>query len=291
MTPPSADLDTLRREIDEVDDRLHRTLIERAELMQRIVAAGRNRAANDDGNAVFMRPGREAEMLRRRLAEHNGTMPAAVVARVWRELIGTAGQQQEPLRVLVHAPSKSVGYWDLARNHFGSVARMSMHTSAQRVLTDVAEGDGAVGMLTLPEENEPNPWWPHIMGGDEARLQVIARLPFFASATGRFEDLAALVVAPFAPEESGDDISLIAIQASDLSRARVGDLLAGAGFDGRIISSFDPGHGADRLHLVEIPGYVSKTDPRIEALAQASEKEIQRVVALGAYALPLGQLD
>ena len=89
-------------------------------------------------------------------------------------MIGAFGQLQKPTRVLVHAPSKSVGYWDLARNHFGSIASMSMHVSAQRVLTEVANSKSAIGILTEPEEYEQQPWWPHFLLGGDAGVQVIA---------------------------------------------------------------------------------------------------------------------
>lgn len=290
MTLPDQELDALRREIDEIDDRLHDLLIQRAETLQRVTAA---EAAADggDGAPVYVHTGREANVLRRRLARHRGPLPAAVVARIWREMMGAFDQIQSPVRVLVHAPAKSVGYWDMARNHFGSVARMSMHVSAQRVLTEVAEGAGAVGLLALPEEDDPAPWWTHILGGEEARVQVIARLPFFASATGQFEDLATLVVARLGPEESGDDVSLLAVETTDFSRARLLDLLEQADLPARILASHGGENGAARLHLVEVDGYVNKTDPRIEALSQSAAPDVERVVALGAYARPIGRLD
>ena len=288
---PPENLDALRREIDEIDDSLHQCLMRRAKLVHRIAAAKeRDSSANGEGT-VYLRPGREAAVLRRRLDRHDGDLPRAVIARIWREMIGAFGQLQNPLHVLVHAPAKSVGYWDLARNHFGSIAAMSMHVSAQRVLTEVANTRSAIGILTEPEEDEPRPWWPHFMFGGDAGVQVIARLPFFASSTGRFEDLSALVVAPFAAEPSGDDVSLIVVETSELSRAWLSGRLAEAGFDGQIIAGCGGDDGTQRLHLVQAKGFVDKSDPRLAALQQKSDGAVQRVGLLGAYATPLGQLD
>lgn len=285
------DLDALRREIDEIDDSLHQGLMRRAELVHRVAEAKqRDAPANGDGT-VYLRPGREAAVLRRRLDRHAGSLPRAVIARIWREMIGAFGQLQNPLKVLVHAPSKSVGYWDLARNHFGSIASMSMHISAERVLTEVANTKSAIGILTEPEEDEPRPWWPHFVLGAGAGVQVIARLPFFASATGQFEDLSALVVAPFAAEPSGDDVSLIIVETSELSRAWLNGRLAEVGLDGRIVAGCGGEDGTQRLRLVQIKGFLAKTDPRLAALQQKSDGAVQRVALLGAYATPLGQLD
>ncbi len=291
MNEHPEDLDALRREIDEVDDRLHQCLMRRAELVHRIALTKKQRASADGNDTVYLRPGREASVLRRRLDRHDGELPRAVIARIWREMIGAFGQLQHPLQVLVHAPSKSVGYWDLARNHFGSVVSMSMHISAQRVLTEMASTKSAIGILTEPEEDEPRPWWPHFVLGGDAGVQVIARLPFFASATGKFEDVSALVVAPFAAEPSGDDISLIVVETSELSRAWLSDLLVQVGIDGRIISRQSGEDVTKRLHLVQIQGFVASTDPRMAALQQRSDGAVHRVQLLGAYATPLGQLD
>ena len=78
-------LDQLRREIDAIDDDLHRLIIRRSEVVGRIALA---KASNGGGGTVALRPGREAVVLRRLLERHTGPFPAAALVRLWRELMG-----------------------------------------------------------------------------------------------------------------------------------------------------------------------------------------------------------
>jgi chorismate mutase len=287
----ATDLDALRDEIDRIDDQLHDCLLRRTALVGDIAAVKERQAAADEAATVYVNPGREATVLRRRLDQHSGKLPRAVVARLWRELIGAFCHLQRPQRVLIHAPAKSVGYWDLARNHFGSIAAMSVHTSAQRVLREVAENDRAIGLLTLPEDNETNPWWPQVVAGHRARLFVVARLPFYTSASGQFEDLAALVVAPFAPQPSGDDVSLMAVETGETSRARLGELMTDAGLKGHVIASYGDDDPGARLQLYEATGFVGQDDDRVTELLNRHDSLVRRIIFLGAYAVPVGRLD
>ncbi|MCH9020463.1 MAG: chorismate mutase, partial [Proteobacteria bacterium] len=122
MTGPSASLESLRRDIDAIDDEIHDLLMRRTEVVERIGAL-KNQTESD----VFIRPAREAEIMRRLIDRHRGRFPASVVVRLWREVLAATSRLQGPFSVAVHAPEKSVGYWDLARDHFGSGTKMTLH--------------------------------------------------------------------------------------------------------------------------------------------------------------------
>ena len=86
--PPS--LDELRRRIDQLDEAMHDVIMQRAEV---VAAVARLKQA--DG-APPLRPGREAQILRRLLVRHHGPFPRAMLARIWRELLsGTIAIQTE----------------------------------------------------------------------------------------------------------------------------------------------------------------------------------------------------
>lgn len=290
MEGPSPNLESLRRQIDEIDDLIHDQLMRRAALISDIAAEKRKAAGAGKQSPNYIQVGREAIMLRRRLKRHQGLLPAAAIARIWREMIGAFAQLQQPMKVMVQAPSKSVGYWDLARNHFGSIATMSLHVSAQRILQALSQDVHAIGILTIPEDDEPAPWWPHLASAEQA-VRVVARLPFFASASGQFEELSAFVVAAFEAQSSGEDVSLLAVETVELSRARLLELLADAGLVGRLTALHAPAGGAERWHLVEIDEFVDRNDARLKALKQSGEDTINQVAVVGVYAKPLGRLD
>jgi len=120
-------LDDLRRQIDGIDDALHDLLMRRAEIAERI---GKLKSDNAGGApAVFLRPGREAIVLRRLVARHRGALPKAVLVRLWRELVSALLRLQGPFAVAVQGAGHGPGCWELARDHFGSLTPITAHES------------------------------------------------------------------------------------------------------------------------------------------------------------------
>lgn len=88
----------VRREIDAIDDRLLALLEERFAAVARVRAA--KEAESGPGRAAF-RPAREAQVLRRLLAKRGAHVPAGLLVRLWRAIMGSATQAQDGL--MVHA--------------------------------------------------------------------------------------------------------------------------------------------------------------------------------------------
>src|SRR5690349_17316000 len=114
MDTNTPSLDDLRRRIDEIDDGLHDLLIKRAEIVEAVAA----RKQLD--SAPALRPGREAKILRCLLGRHSGHFPTAALVRMWRELFAASLGLQTNFAVAVYVGQGGNGYWDLARDHFGS---------------------------------------------------------------------------------------------------------------------------------------------------------------------------
>lgn len=286
MAKADPSLDDLRRQIDEIDHDLHEGVMRRMSLIGEIAEV--KRRAGEGGS--MMRPAREAQVMRS-LVEHNdGSLPVAPLLRMWRELINAATAQQGPMAVAVCAPSKAVGYWDMARNHFGSHTRMSLHISPFDVLRRIEEEEGLIGLLPLPQEGEDEPWWPRLVStakGSQA-LRIAWRLPFFESDVGAFEAVGAYAIAavPLAP--SGDDRSLLVVDTGpDISRGRLADVLAAVGLPGRLQAAHEQAGTEIRQHLFEIDDFVAENDARLSALAERLGKTLDRVALLGAYPRPL----
>ncbi len=282
MSALPASLDDLRREIDAIDDALLAALVRRAGLM-----AGVAQAKQLQGVDSPMRPGREAVVLRRLLDRNAEPLQPAVVARVWRELTAAAVSLQGQLSVAVCGQSRSVGYWDLARNHFGSSTPMSLHVSPMVALRHVVDQAGGLAVLPLPQDGDRGPWWRAMLSDDESAPRIIWRLPFFASLTGRFEDLGAFVVGCVAPEATGRDVTVAAFETvAAMSRARLLDELKKQGLSARILATHEDS-GATRMNLMEIEDFVARSDPRLAAVAAACEQDLLRLVVLGAYPTPM----
>lgn len=288
---PAADeaIDGLRREIDAIDDALHDLLMRRTEVVARIGALKQA----DGGDGVFLRPGREAVVLRRLVARHRGPLPKATVVRIWRELMGALVRLQGPFAVAVFSPEQAPGYWDLARDHFGGLSPMAAHESAGQVLRAVMEGQATVGVLPLPEQDEEEPWWRHLLGRDPRTPRIVARLPFVAPVTVRGGPLEAYAVGLAPAEETGEDRSLFALEtAAQISRSGLTVALRSVGLETVAIQVWrDRGNPESQIHLVEVEGFVAAEDRRLAALAGSRGEEIRQVWTLGSFAVPLAPAE
>src|SRR5829696_10341248 len=91
-TPPS--LTELRREIDRIDESMHRLLMERGDIIDRLIAV---KGTQESGSAF--RPAREADMMRRLVERHKGILPLDTAESIWRVIIATFTHVQAPFAV------------------------------------------------------------------------------------------------------------------------------------------------------------------------------------------------
>jgi chorismate mutase/prephenate dehydratase len=281
MSDSPTPLDDLRRRIDEIDDQLHDLLMRRTEI---VAAIGREKKS---GNVAPLRPGREAVILRRLMARHHGDFSRAALVRIWRELLATTVGLQTRFAVAVYAPEQS-GYWDIARDHFGSSTPLTAFGSISQVIRAVTDGQASVGILPMPREDDPDPWWRFIMSSDDSTPRVLVRLPFGARGNARYDGGDALVVGSGTLEATGDDRSLVVVEASGgLSRARLFAAIGQTGLACSFCASFHAGDDTT-LYLVELTDFVPPQDPRLATLRkQLGGVTIDRIVSLGCYAAPL----
>src|SRR5882757_5715197 len=90
--PPS--LADLRHDIDRIDEAMHGLLIERSEIIDRLIQV---KKTQEKGSAF--RPAREADMMRRLVDRHKGILPLDTVESIWRVIISTFTYVQAPFSV------------------------------------------------------------------------------------------------------------------------------------------------------------------------------------------------
>ncbi len=279
----------LRQQIDAIDNQLHDLLMARTELA---VAVGAAKAARQPVSgdspaegAKFIRPSREAKILRRLIARHKGKLPKAVIVRMWREMISALLQVEGPFAVAVYAPSTQPGFWDVARDHYGSRVKILTFSRVDRALSAVMDGSATVAVLPFPREDETGPWWRRLVGSAQLP-HVIARLPFGDPGNQRSPDLQALVVGRTPTEPTDRDHSLIVLEAPEpVSRSTLRQALEAVGLAPSFIHGGRDQLGPD-LNLVEVAGYVDATDPRL-ALVAANLGKNAKLHSIGSYAEPL----
>jgi chorismate mutase/prephenate dehydratase len=273
-------LNDLRREIDEIDTAIHDLLIKRTEVAQRIGAVkGRS--------SVYMRPGREAVVLRRLIARHKGDLPRALIVRIWREIFAAVTALQGAFAVAVYAPEGSFGYRNLARDHFGWRTPITAYRSAAQVLEEVGDGRATVGVLPVPVEDGTIPWWRSLARDGDSVPRVVARLPFVQVESSGDESPAALAISVTEIEETGNDRAYLVVETGQLvSRSHLKRLLGDAGFETIDVQSWEEG-GDRSLNLVEVAGFVAKDDARLARLMELGEDTLSHVWAVGGFAVPL----
>jgi chorismate mutase / prephenate dehydratase len=235
-----------------------------------------------------LRPGREAFVMRRRLAAHEGGFPATAVFRIWREMMSAFTLMQTPgLKIAICRPVDQPGYWDLARDHFGCQIPLVAHDTPTQVVAAVRNSTTTLGVVPAPIETDVAPWFPLLAAGDPTLPNVVARLPFLTMPNARARGISALVLAPLQPEQSGDDRSLLAIESvAGLSRNRISSALVTVGLP-PFSSALDHVAGGVHHYLIEIAGMVVDGDPRLAKLETALELGNGHVATIGAYAVPV----
>lgn len=273
------DLGSLRAKLDELDDALHDTLMRRAAVVAQVGALGVK-------GAVPLRPGREASIIRRLLARHEGGLPAVGIVRIWRELLANTTAQQRPILIATCAAEGDPAYAAAAREHFGALTPLRLHRTPAQAISEVSAGVATVAVLPVPVQDEAPvaAWWPALMRLDDPRIHVVARLPFWAPRPEGSPKVQAMVVSAAPPDPSGRDRSLLGLElALEVSQARLGTALAAAGFkaDGVVLQR-DSGAVAAQA-LVDVEGFVLDDDERLAAL----QSVLRPPVVLGAYAAAL----
>jgi hypothetical protein len=234
-----------------------------------------------------LRPAREAAILRRLLARHKGGLPPGVLVRIWREIIAASLRVQSKFHLHVYAADNQTGFADLAHAHFGSMTPIRSHTRPSMVVHACAEEPNSLGIVPLPQIEEPGPaWWAQLAPAGEKGPRVVAKLPFVQDS----EDmLMAYAIGAVEQEPSGDDTTLLLLEiAPGVSRTTLQSLLKSAGLEARLVA-------AGRLLekkvpdeiLLEVKGFVGKDDPRLGTLADSARDTIFRVVPIGGYANPV----
>jgi chorismate mutase len=171
QSPPPFSLADLRREIDRIDETMHRLLMERGEIIETLIEVKKTQAS---GSAF--RPGREADQMKRLAERHQGLLPFDTVESIWRVIVSTFTYVQAPYTV--HADT-SLGdglMRDTARFHFGFTVPYRTYRNAQEVIDAVAGSAGDLGIFPANPDQTSGSWWIPLSGPDKPK--IIARLPF-----------------------------------------------------------------------------------------------------------------
>lgn len=280
MLSSQSDLEELRRRIDGIDNNLLELLIDRLKIVAQVAAL------KSDGTATYV-PSREAAIIRRLVARRGDILPLGAMVRMWRELLGAAVRSEGPFAVGAYVPPDGPGLWDISRDHYGSQMPMTVYQTPLQVIRAVTDRRVAVGVLPVPQDDDSDPWWVHLLSPDADVPRVVARLPFGPRGNAR-SDGDALVIGYGSQQPSGNDRTLLATEnAVDISQSRFSGAFSAVGLTCRFIFSF--GRGDPTNTLIEMDGFVPLNDPRLEKVRERLGADLLRLFAAGSYAVPLAE--
>lgn len=219
MSETVPNIETIRREIDRVDNALLDLIAERLELSAQVRKA-------KSGMRVW-RPSREDSHVRQLAAEARSTS-ASLVSTIWAELMSASLAAQGPMRLHVALEGDVLSNWSLVRDRFGAALDIKTYPTTSAALAGCYSEEEGVAVLPAPT---PPPggminWWTALgPGGAMEGMRILAGLP----RTGRDDWPQAVAVATADISPSGADQTLLCIIGEEdappgaILRAQSGD--------------------------------------------------------------------
>ncbi|MBB3060395.1 prephenate dehydratase [Microbulbifer rhizosphaerae] len=136
----------LRDRIDEIDGDIARLISERAECALKVAEVKKATG----GDALFYRPEREAQVLRKAMERNQGPLTDEEMARLFREIMSACLALEEPVKVAYLGPEGTFTQ-QAALKHFGNSAQCRPLAAIDEVFREVEAG--AVNYGVVPVEN------------------------------------------------------------------------------------------------------------------------------------------
>jgi chorismate mutase/prephenate dehydratase len=141
-------LGELRRQIDTIDGELLRLLSERGRCAQQVAEV--KQAA---GETAFYRPEREAQVLRRVVADNPGPLTADAVTHLFREIMSACLALERPLTVAYLGPPGTFSQ-DATHKHFGQAVSSLPQATIEQVFREVDAGAADYGVVPIENSTE-----------------------------------------------------------------------------------------------------------------------------------------
>jgi chorismate mutase/prephenate dehydratase len=151
MTEQDKQLKQLRDEIDTIDQQLLQLISDRARCAQRVAEI--KQRFQGEGSAVFYRPEREAQVLRRVMERNQGPLEDDEVARVFRQVMSSCLALEQPLQIAFLGPEGTFTQ-AAALKHFGHSVICSPQSSIDEVFREVESKAAHYGVVPIENSTE-----------------------------------------------------------------------------------------------------------------------------------------
>ena len=143
-------LGSIRERIDDIDERIHELLNERARFAQQV---GQSKRGEGLSTADFYKPEREAQVLRKAIERNDGPLRNEEIVRLFREIMSACLAQQEPLKIAFLGPEGTFSQQAVLK-HFGHSVRALPLPAISEVFEEVQAGHADFGVVPIENSTE-----------------------------------------------------------------------------------------------------------------------------------------
>lgn len=283
-------LENFRKDIDEIDQKLLKLIEDRVRIVKQV---GEYKKQDVLEYRSIIRPGREAQMIRKIADMENSMLPTLPLAQMWRIIISSSINIEEPTNIATYVPHGNRECYWLSREYFGSFTPTTMYPTTMEVVHAVENRRATVGALTIADLNSPHPWWSRLTNLQNPP-KIFAVLPFIKLAPSKRPTV--VTIGYVDPEDTGNDTSLWIVESNDfVSVKSIRDSLKSMGKDFQIKDSCQvPGKRNVYHNLIAIDGFIDENDEfksrlkdKIKASTPKSAATSCDIFYLGSYANPV----
>lgn len=149
-TAATGGLGSIRERIDDIDQRIHELLNERARWAQQV---GQTKRGEGLSTADFYKPEREAQVLRKAIERNKGPLRNDEIVRLFREIMSACLAQQEPLKIAFLGPEGTFSQQAVLK-HFGHSVRALPLPAISEVFEEVQAGHADFGVVPIENSTE-----------------------------------------------------------------------------------------------------------------------------------------
>jgi len=151
MSDEAKALGELRDQIDSIDQQIQSLINQRAQCAKNVAEVKLKAKKCDD--AVFYRPEREAQVLRRVMDRNNGPLGNEEMARLFREIMSSCLALEKPMHIAFLGPQGTFTQ-AAALKHFGHSVVSVPQAAIDEVFRDVEAGESHYGVVPVENSTE-----------------------------------------------------------------------------------------------------------------------------------------
>lgn len=151
MSDQQQQLSKLRDEIDRIDQQILQLVCQRAQCAQQVAEV--KQQAQSAEAAVFYRPEREAQVLRRIMERNPGPLGDEEVARIFRQIMSSCLALEQPMHIAFLGPEGTFTQ-SAALKHFGHSVLSLPLDSIDEVFREVESGAANYGVVPIENSTE-----------------------------------------------------------------------------------------------------------------------------------------